>query len=53
MKIQNQLQLFQVLGCEMTEKDMDYSKVLFDAVIRNDVMVDKLIIKDVQVNIRN
>lgn len=39
----------QVLGCEMTEKDAGYHKNLLQAVIHNDVMVDKLIIKDVQV----
>ena len=40
----------QVLGCEMSEKDMAFQKDLIQAVINNDVMVDKLIIKDVQVS---
>ena len=39
----------QVLGCDATDKDMSYHKTLIQAVIHNDVMVDKLIIKDVQV----
>ena len=39
----------QVLGCEITDKDNEYHKTLCQAVINNDVMVDKLIIKDVQV----
>ena len=33
----------------MSEKDVSYQKDLIQAVINNDVMVDKLIIKDVQV----
>ena len=37
------------MGCEATEKDLEYNKSLIDSVIHNDVMVDKLIIKDVQV----
>ena len=41
----------QVLGCDATDKDMSYHKTLIQAVIHNDVMVDKLIIKDVQVPI--
>ena len=40
----------QVLGCDITEKDAEYHKGLIEAVINNDVMVDKLIIKDVQVS---
>lgn len=39
----------QVLGSEITEKDREHFDALKEAVIRNDVMVDKLIIKDVQV----
>ena len=42
--------MVKVLGCEMTEKDAGYHKGLIEAVIHNDVMVDKLIIKDVQVS---
>ena len=38
------------MGCEATEKDLEYNKTLIDSVIHNDVMVDKLIIKDVQVS---
>ena len=43
----------QVLGCDATEKDMSYHKTLIQAVIHNDVMVDKLIIKDVQLTAAN
>ena len=38
------------LGCEATEKDLEYFKLLTESVIVNDIMVDKLIIKDVQVS---
>ena len=43
----------QVLGSEIGEKDREYFDELREAVVKNDVMVDKLIIKDVQLTSAN
>jgi len=34
-------------------QEMAYHKKLVDAVVRNDIMVDKLILKDVQLTVAN
>ena len=36
-----------------TFKEIVYHKKLVDAVVRNDIMVDKLILKDVQLTVAN
>ena len=43
----------QVLGCEVTDKDITRYELLKEAVISNDLMLDKLIIKDVQLTAAN
>lgn len=43
----------QVLGCQITEKDNCYYNELKEAVITVDIMLDKLIIKDVQLTAAN
>ena len=43
----------QVLGCEVTEKDVTRYELLKEAVVSNDLMLDKLIIKDVQLTAAN
>ena len=43
----------QVLGCAISEKDQMYYNELKEAVITVDIMLDKLIIKDVQLTAAN
>ena len=53
MKCEINCPTWQVLGSEVTAKEREYFLSLRDSVVGCDVMVDKLVIKDVQLTAAN